>query len=106
MSTHGYLADKPGRSCVVLPICASKYGCLVNQNGGENLEVENNWLRTHGEFEAISPERRHRRVITVYKRQECGLYPSQDPSQEGSHEAARTVSARACAVGRLRAVNR
>src|ERR1019366_10807311 len=44
MSTHGYLADKPGRSCVVLPICASKYGCLVNQNGGENLEIENNWL--------------------------------------------------------------
>src|ERR1019366_6028935 len=53
MSTHGYLADKPGRSCVVLPICASKYGCLVNQNGG--LE----FLKRHRGFAHTDVEQRY-----------------------------------------------
>ena len=34
-----------------VPICASKRACFVNQEGGENLEVENVWLPSHGEFD-------------------------------------------------------
>ena len=39
------------------PISASKCSSAVNQSCGENSKWGIVWLRTHGEFEAVSPEK-------------------------------------------------